>query len=165
MTPMKAALLMIEQGVIAVHSDGSIWKIRNLNTTPLAKPRRLETKRGKGYLQIKVCIDKGQFAVWAHRLVWTVIHGPIPPGLEPNHRDGDKTNNHPENLELVTRGENHMHAYRTGLRHRTNYAADMSQEAKALRARNLSYSAIARALSISQTTAFRAVRYPSGGDS
>jgi len=51
-----------------------------------------------------------------HRIVCEAWHGPPPtPDHRVNHIDGDKTNNHPENLEWVTYEENRLHAYRTGL--------------------------------------------------
>lgn len=49
-----------------------------------------------------------------HRLVWLTFRGKIPKPLQINHIDGDKTNNHLSNLELVTASENVRHSYRTG---------------------------------------------------
>lgn len=40
-----------------------------------------------------------------HRDVWEHHHGLIPPGYDIHHRDGDKTNNALENLELLTKAD------------------------------------------------------------
>lgn len=47
-----------------------------------------------------------------HRLVWEAFNGPIPKGMWINHKDGNKANNHLDNLELTTPSENHFHASR-----------------------------------------------------
>lgn len=44
-----------------------------------------------------------------------------------NHKDGDKLNNHPSNLELCSRSENNYHAYATGLK---NSTGEMNGRAK-----------------------------------
>ena len=158
MTAMEAVLSMVSAGVLEVRSDGTVWKLRNLNRMPLNAPRRVETRGKNGYLLVKVCVRGKQFMVGAHQLVWTVLRGPIPEGLEPNHEDGNKENNDPANLKLMTRSKNIQHAWDTGLRWRSNMPLQMATRVKALRARGESYSRIATLLGISQTTAFRAAQ-------
>lgn len=51
-----------------------------------------------------------------HRLVATAFLGGMTPSLTVNHKDGDKTNNRVGNLEWVTLGANHAHAFKLGLR-------------------------------------------------
>lgn len=52
---------------------------------------------------------------YVHRAVWEVVHGPIPAGMQINHKNGVKGDNRITNLELVTPRENTIHAYATGL--------------------------------------------------
>lgn len=53
--------------------------------------------------------------VMAHRFVWEAVYGPIPNGMQINHKNGIKHDNRISNLELVTASENMKHAYANGL--------------------------------------------------
>lgn len=66
----------------------------------------------KGYRQVNLCKDNRQHSVKVHRLVAAAFLGPKPDGLQVNHIDGDKNNNHVSNLEYVTAKENTRHAHR-----------------------------------------------------
>lgn len=68
-----------------------------------------------GYLQIDAR-PRGLGMLSAHRLIWEAANGPIPVGKEINHINGVKVDNRIANLELATRSENILHAYRTGLK-------------------------------------------------
>ena len=69
-------------------------------------------QKADGYLRVKVD-DK---YVYVHKLVAETFICPRPQGLEINHKDGNKTNNHVSNLEWVTRSENIRHSIDTGLK-------------------------------------------------
>jgi hypothetical protein len=166
MKPMDEIRKAIAAGHFEVRSDGTIWRLklrdRGNNANPIT-PRRAELKMRNGYLGIKMDVARKQCWAYAHRLVWEALRGPIPAGMEINHIDGDKTNNHPSNLEAVTPSQNMEHAYRTGLKTRPrSVPAPILQNfilpAKKLRAEGMSFKAIAETLGISQTTAFRAAR-------
>lgn len=58
--------------------------------------------RRKGYL-------------YAHRLIWETVHGPIPPGLYIDHLNGRKADNRIANLDAVTPSENAFRAIAAGL--------------------------------------------------
>lgn len=71
---------------------------------------------GAGYLYVGLRLPGRRKRVGVHRLVAVAFLGqPTPERPEVNHLDGDKTNNAVGNLEWVSHGENHKHAYRTGL--------------------------------------------------
>ena len=46
-----------------------------------------------------------------HRLVWQSFNGPVPDGLQINHKNGVGSDNRLENLEVVTASENNLHAF------------------------------------------------------
>jgi hypothetical protein len=59
----------------------------------------------------------GKSRQWrVHRLVLLTFCGEDPERPEGNHIDGNKSNNRLENLEWVTRRNNHLHALRLGLK-------------------------------------------------
>ena len=58
----------------------------------------------------KVMLNKKQLNV--HRVVWILLKGEIPEGFVINHIDCDKSNNHIENLEVVTQKQNTRKSYR-----------------------------------------------------
>jgi len=64
-----------------------------------------------GYRQLKLDDDSGRRrTVGAHRAVASAFLGPIPRNLWVNHKNGIKTDNRLENLEVGTPSYNHLHA-------------------------------------------------------
>lgn len=69
----------------------------------------------RNYLAVDLCRN-GERRTWqVHILVAEAFHGKRPPGLVPNHKDGDRANNAASNLEWVTQSQNVKHAYELGL--------------------------------------------------
>lgn len=68
-----------------------------------------------GYLRVQFRFQGRLRQIRSYRLVAEAFIGPRPRGLQVNHKDGNKSNNTPENLEYVTAAENIRHAFRTGL--------------------------------------------------
>jgi len=64
-----------------------------------------------GYLRVKM----NNLSYEIHRLVSKFYLGDMPKGLCVNHKDGNKLNNKPSNLEYITISENIKHSIRMGL--------------------------------------------------
>ena len=71
--------------------------------------------KSNGYLHFKLANGDESTYPTVHQCVAAAFLGPCPPGHEINHKDGDKTNNRPSNLEYVTAKANIQHAFRRGL--------------------------------------------------
>jgi len=94
-----------------------------------------------------------------HRLVYETWVAEIPDGLQVNHKNGDKSCNSVDNLELMTAEENREHALRTGLiKHRgeANFRAKLTeQKVREIRQRRIageSVQSIAWAFQVSEST-------------
>lgn len=107
----------VENGELEIDAEGRIWRIaaRRGNRwsggtylSPCAR-RRAEHDTGS-YLAIRAMYKGERTNALAHRLVWRHFHGPIPEGLTVNHKNGQKQDNRPSNLELATYSEQALHA-------------------------------------------------------
>ena len=108
------------------HIDNEIWKeinIENVDTSGyfISSLGRFKNKKGvimadykphhSGYIHVRVNIQK--YAL--HRLVALAFLENTDNKPFVNHIDGNKTNNHLDNLEWVTASENNSHAHEIGL--------------------------------------------------
>lgn len=77
---------------------------------------RKPTLNHRGYLQVTLYKKGKPRLALVHRLVaQAFIHQPSKEQNTVNHIDGDKANNHIDNLEWVTLQENIDHAFKSGL--------------------------------------------------
>lgn len=118
-------------GMLWIDDQGGVWRGN----------RRAE-HAARGYLQVRVMVNRVRHHASAHRLVWRHLNGPIPDGMTVNHKNGIKTDNRPENLDLATPSEQQRHALhvlkvgRTDQRGNRNAMAKLTPEAvESIRAR------------------------------
>lgn len=109
----------VKTGFFKIDEKGQIWKCKQRRYDPeletyyvkkLAEPKRAESEFNHGYYVIQVQHKGKKKYCMAHNLVWQHFNGDIPKDLYVNHKDGNRHNNDPSNLELVTMEENNRHA-------------------------------------------------------
>lgn len=99
--------------------NGKNYKVSNFGRVWSDKTNRIlkQAKGSGGYLFIGFSQKSKVKQYDVHRLVaLAFITNKDENRNEVNHIDGNKENNHMSNLEWVTRSENKLHAYKTGLR-------------------------------------------------
>ena len=109
----KQIHLAVASGMLEIDAEGQIWRVKGVrgdNNHDAPCPRhRIDYAFPNGYLRVALMVEGTALTVLAHRLVWFHFYGPIPPGLQINHKNGIKNDNRPENLETVTCRENMQH--------------------------------------------------------
>lgn len=94
-------------GYEGLYEASSLGRIRSLGNGRNVKGRILVQVFGNTeYLRVCLYKNKTKSMKSVHRLVYSAFYGPIPPGMEVNHINEDKTDNRLENLNLMTRTEN-----------------------------------------------------------
>jgi hypothetical protein len=93
-----------------------LGRVRRITSRTVAKAGHvLRTPLRSGYPCVDLSRDGEKKTHHVHRLVATAFVVRGEGANEVNHVDGVKTNNRAANLEWVTRSENALHAFRTGL--------------------------------------------------
>lgn len=113
------------EGLYAASSDGRIWAYEKVRNNRIYPARWLKPSlRGKApdanYPSVVLCKAGKMRSFLVHVLVATLFVPKPTVCTQVNHKDGDKTNNHPSNLEWVTELENLFHAQTNWLSRKTS---------------------------------------------
>jgi hypothetical protein len=96
-------------GLYEVSDQGRARRVKTQSGRPSGRLMRPGYRRD--YLNYTLSYLNVQQTFCAHRLVWEAFNGPIPEGMQINHKNGGKRDNRLTNLELCTPQENTAHAY------------------------------------------------------
>jgi hypothetical protein len=112
-------------GLYQASTDGEVRSIDRYLVVPnrwgTTTTRKLKGKTLKpwvdsnDYLVVYICADGKREAVNVHRLIAITFLGAPDGTKDVNHKDANKKNNRPDNLEWCTRKENMSHAVKAGL--------------------------------------------------
>lgn len=108
---MGAEDLIFLSGLYSATPAGEVF------STHGGAPRKMKLTPIKGYLKFNAHVSGRQLSISVHRFVWRAVRGPIPAGLQVNHKNFDKSDNRVSNLELLTHQENLAHSVEFGGRH------------------------------------------------
>lgn len=108
------------EGYYEVTENGDIFSVRTYYNKQKKTSRKVDIKlkpqpNHNGYLSQMFSVNDKHRLIKVHRVVWESFNGKIKEGMQINHKDGNKTNNNLNNLEVVTPKENSQHAWKTGL--------------------------------------------------
>lgn len=81
--------------IFIAKDKGLVWKY---DRRMVKAGKKAGTKQKNGYVAVYVC---GKL-YYVHRIVWEMHNGPIPEGMQIDHIDRNRLNNHLWNLRLVT---------------------------------------------------------------
>lgn len=123
-------------------------RIKNRKTNHILKSHN----DGHGYPQVILSNNGYKQSQRVHRLVANAFVDGRDECLEVNHIDGCKENNRACNLEWVTPSENSLHAYTTGLSHRSPLAGTPPSRVRVVESGEMfdSISECARCLGVSR---------------
>ena len=142
---------MEEQYKVFKTTQQTIWEVSNYGNIK---------KNGKHYVAYESGGHKGDqypalsinepHSGYIHRIVASEFINNPENKRTVNHKDGNKSNNHIDNLEWATYRENNRHAWQTGLRKCNPLVAEKIKDAYDLRLAGKSYKEIGDILKVSR---------------
>lgn len=102
-------------GFEGMYAVSDLGRVRSLARKGVRKDRLMKPSRDRGgYFRVILTKDRAKTYATVHRLVTAAFIGPLPPGKETRHLDGDQANNALSNLTYGTRSENSLDMVRHG---------------------------------------------------
>lgn len=96
-------------GTDGKYEVSSLGRVRNAKTGKVC----VASVSDRGYLRLHRRSIHGTSRV--HRMVAIAFLGPVPPGMEVNHINGNKADNRVVNLEYTSRSGNMKHGFKAGI--------------------------------------------------
>lgn len=102
------------EGIYEASDTGKVRRVVGGRGTQAGRVLRPRVQQGTGYMAVNLTVGGQSETRLVHRIIaFAFLGAPPTPEHEVNHRNGNRRDNRLQNLEWVTRGDNHRHAYRT----------------------------------------------------
>lgn len=137
------------EGIYQINNHGAIMSICKRQGAKVGRIIKGFVKRD-GYVRVYLYKNAIKRAYYVHCLVALVFLGKND-GMQVNHKDGDKSNNHVSNLEYLSASQNVKHAIDSGLKGRMKVSGDIVHEIKNLANQNITNVKIAQMYGISDS--------------
>ncbi|MHB9029376.1 MAG: HNH endonuclease signature motif containing protein [Candidatus Latescibacterota bacterium] len=99
------------EGYYSIDAEGNVWLEKPRNLVRNFTRRIMSLGNRNGYFIVAFSFQGKRYEIFHHRIVYIHHYGDIPAGMQINHIDGNRANNHISNLEAVTPQENALHAF------------------------------------------------------
>lgn len=103
--------VLVFHNLYEASSEGNIRRNDKFHRRPNLSP----ATNTHGYMHVCLCRGGKRTFKYVHQLVAEAFLGECPRDKQVNHKDTNKSNNTPSNLEYVTQQENLAHAHKLGL--------------------------------------------------
>ncbi|MGY1408359.1 HNH endonuclease signature motif containing protein [Luteimonas sp. A611] len=107
--PIPANLPRVRDVILHWQSRLLVWPAKGVVYGRLGRP--VGAVCADGYVRLG---GRPDGLLYAHRLIWEVVHGPIPARLVIDHLNGQRADNRIRNLDAVTPSENMRRAIASG---------------------------------------------------
>lgn len=145
------------RGCEEYYSVSNLGRVMRTSSKNGGKPGKVvQPFHQQGYVRYNLYISGKILKKMAHILVYEAFISPVDPSLETNHKNGIRSDNRPENLELVSGSQNVRHAFdvlgKKPSAHRAKLTWEQAQEIRRIYAEgNSSYSKLAKQFCIDQS--------------
>lgn len=102
--------LLVSDPLFKITQAGQVW--RHVYTKGIWRLACVKDPKSDGAAYRTVKYRGKRLAL--HRVIYEALVGGLDPGKVVDHKDGDHTNNRPDNLELITVAENNRRRYKGG---------------------------------------------------
>lgn len=99
---LKDVIWMDVLGFEGKYQANNLGEVRSIMVKTKKRMKIMKQQSWKGYKKIVLRKDGKRHFYQVQHIIWEAFNGPIPPGMEIDHIDGDRSNNRLENLRAVS---------------------------------------------------------------